>query len=221
MGRRTSQKMMDAVTFGWTNRQRKKKRRQAQQRERGRVKEEQRVVDEKEMQNVSTPAQQADNVREQQQQVSQLAEEEKAQTEKDRAEAEARARERLSRDTEGISNERKTALTEQASRNIANQREMENRRLQSEAGRRGLTRGDTALQMKVARQSQDAMGAFNRDLIDIDQEVALQKLAAEIALEQGDVAAAAASRARYTNLLSGLTDKEKGKKERDYYNKYV
>jgi len=114
------------------------------------------------------------------------------------------AREDATEELPGLSEEAKRASRESAQAQIDSQVANQQRQLASVSGRAGMRGGAaSALQSSAAQQGLDAMNQFQRDLVERDSEVALQRLAAYMASLQGYTADDLLERQAIMDYMSG------------------
>jgi hypothetical protein len=98
------------------------------------------------------------------------------------------ATEFLNQDIQGLNPKQKVALQEGAFQNISSNAAREQRQLAATQGRRGVNGGAAfAQQQELNRDVQQQRNQVNRDLINLENENVMKKLAAMFGVEQGFV----------------------------------
>lgn len=114
------------------------------------------------------------------------------------------AREDVTEDLPGLSPEAQRAYRESAQANIDAQVANQQRQMASMSGRAGMRGGAAmALQQAASQQGMQAMNQFERDMIERDSEVALQRLAAYMASLEGYTAEDLLDRQMIMDYMSG------------------
>ena len=120
-------------------------------------------------------------------------------------------------DIPGMSEDQKRAMKESANAQIDSQIQNYQRTLASQSGMSGVRGGAAAApQISLAKQGLQAQNQFQRDLIEKDADVAMQKLAAYMASLEGKTAADLLKKQQYIDYITG----KQAQNKQDVYSKY-
>lgn len=122
----------------------------------------------------------------------------------DRAEGKAYADEVFSRPQEGLTQAQRVAMSERANKQIGRDVDNYNRMIRSASGAAGQRGGVVAAQQQaLAQKGMAAQTDFQRDLSELDADLAMQKLAAKFGIEQGYAGEGALARQNAADYLTG------------------
>lgn len=195
--------------------QRRKRKRQAAEDEKRRLEDERRKKEQEEAQD---PAKIGEEVGQIQNEAQKLAEQDKQRQKERRAGDEEDVERLVNKEMQGMSEEHKRALRESANQRVNAQVSSYQRKLASQSGTRGV-RGPAAAapQNELYRTGMEAKNQFERDLIEQDQLVAMQRLAAFLAGLEGRTAEDILRNQQYIDLITGRQAQKKAGYEAGQY----
>lgn len=199
------------MAFGRIGRRREKKKKKRAEKSR---KEEQR---QQELAAAQDPTKIGEELQQVQEQVTASDTADQPRREEQRIQHQQEAMEDVTTDVPGMSEEQKRAMRESANAQINSQIQNYSRMLASQTGRAGIRGGAAAApQLELQKQGLQAQNQFQRDLIEKDSDVAMQKLAAYMASLEGKTAEDILRRQQYYDYITGRQDKA----SQDYWSKY-
>lgn len=145
-----------------------------------------------------------------QDQVNQADMDDEARRQEEREKNKEEAMSDVTTETPGISDKHRRALQENANAKINSQVQNYSRNIASQTGRAGI-RGGAAMapQQELAGMGIQGQNQFQRDLLDKDQDVAMQRLASFIASLEGKTADDILRREQIMSWLTSQSDKKK------------
>jgi hypothetical protein len=147
-----------------------------------------------------------------QEQINEIAKEQKERDKIAQQEGRERAEELLNRDYKGLGDVQRRSLQESANSQINKDIQGYEKRLLAQQGRRGVKGGAAyAQQQDLARLGTEAQQQMQRDLSVLDADLALKKLAAAYNVEQGEVGQEALRQQMARDVLSSYDQKRYNK----------
>lgn len=164
------------------------------------------------------PAKIGQNIQQIDQTVSGLMEQRQPEIDANRGRFEEQAYEEATKETPGMSDQRRRALQESANAQINSQVQNYSRMLASQSGQRGIRGGAAeAPQQALYQQGLQAQNQFQRDLVDKNEQQSMQRLAAYMASLQGKTAEDLLRRQQLQDLIYGGQDKARQDWENQYF----
>lgn len=138
----------------------------------------------------------------------------------DRSEGRQYAEEVLSRDVQGLTPEQRKNMESSGQRRLNRDIQGYQRQLTAQQGKSGIRGGAAYAQnADLARIGQEAQGQFQRDLSNLDSDLALKKLAAMFNIEQGEAAQGQTERQMAIDTLQLENERKRQRYLEDKFNR--